>query len=223
MGGRNHQPCRIYLQNSTRLSRALSCAYRELEHANVCLEDVILAELAGAKGQIGPIIEHLNTSEAYLAGALSNVEALRVQMQEEGYEELPSLRWVDLGQLGQKLIEEDLTEKQAWRRIQRYMKDGGFYRVLDHFEVLINNLVGYTHDVTDKIALLDAAAKQGLVERILEENHPGNIKREFARLFTIWAMLHQDFLASSMLSTELWYAFTDKGSLIEHKARADAA
>lgn len=41
MGGKNHQPCRSYLLNSTQMSRAMSLAFISVKLANVALKDLI--------------------------------------------------------------------------------------------------------------------------------------------------------------------------------------
>jgi hypothetical protein len=64
-----------------------------------------------------------------------------------------------------------------------------------------------------QVSALEGIARKGEVTRTLEENRPGNIKEAFANLYCAWAKFNQDFLASSLLSTELWYAFNGYGSL----------
>ena len=48
-------------------------------------------------------------------------------------------------------------------------------------------------------------------------------KAEFAKLYTKWNDFRARFLASSIISTELWYAHTGKGSLAPTAAQLRAA
>lgn len=50
-----------------------------------------------------------------------------------------------------------------------------------------------------------------------------SFKPGFAVLYTAWTKFNALFLASSLLSTELWYAFTGKGSLAPTKLQLRAA
>ncbi len=79
-----------------------------------------------------------------------------------------------------------------------------------------------TQSLITKISALNDAAQKGEVNLVLEENRPGNIKESFACLYTAWAKFQQDFLASSLLSTELWYAFNGYGSLVGREAQLKA-
>lgn len=219
MGGQNHQPCNkpgtSYLKHSTRMSRSASQAYLALEQANVHLEDVILAELEGNGGSIDPIVSSLEASAAEIENLRSQIRDLREEMERHDYADLPTLQNTDLDHLGERLVSDGMVSNDAWARVVGTMKQNGFFGVLRLFDASAKELVEHTHTLRAKIALLDAAAQKAAINRILEENQPGNIKVEFARLYTAWDQFHRLFLTSSMLSTELWYAFNGNGSLVE--------
>ena len=219
MGGKNHQPCRIYLVESTKLSRFLSLAYAELELGNVALEDLILAELDGQFGSIVPMYEHLNSSAQALRKAHEMVAILREKMFDNEFADLPSLRKLNLWQVGAALMDKSMVEYDSWKTVTRVMKKGGFYEVLLHLERSIETLSEKTSSLITSVRGLQEVTEKGEANLVLEENRPGNIKEAFAALYTAWTKFNQDFLASSLLSTELWYAFNGYGSLAGRSAQ----
>lgn len=210
MGGKNHQPCRIYLANSTALSRYLSIARAELEFGNVCLEDVLLCELQDRNGDAAAIARHFQASLDALDGGLGVLGKLRQQMLANHYEELPSFRTLDLPALGHTLTNMGLVSLPSWNRVVEKRCREGFEGLLSYFEDLLKEISGLTKILADEIR---SAAQMGELTPLLEENRPGNFKADFGRLYTIYHLLESDFLASSILSTELWYSFTGRGSL----------
>ncbi len=126
MGGQNHQPCRIYLAESTRLSRFLSLGRAELELGNVALEDLILAELDGQIGEIATIISHLEISKQALAGAADMVGKIRQKMYNNNFADMPNLRKLILGTLRTSFIAKSLVDADSWNTITCRMLRGGF-------------------------------------------------------------------------------------------------
>lgn len=212
MGGKNHQPCNQYLPNSTRLSKQMSIVTIGLENANIHLEDVILAELDGSQRTLVPVMDSLHDTERNLQVALELCRTLRGQMTENGYQDLLPLQTLDLKGLGDDMVARGLVEAIAWQKMSRMMKEGTFFANLTHFE---NELTSVLHDVRqlcECIAKLSAAGKA--VNQITEKNMEGNFKEAFAKVFTHWLRFQQEFLASSIVSTEVYYASTGAGSLI---------
>ncbi len=219
MGGKNHQPCGIYLAESTRLSRSLSLAYAELELGNVALEDLILAELDGQAGEIATIISHIELSGQALVGATDMIGKIRQKMDEKNYVDLPTLKKLNLWALGESLAGNGLVDMASWKMTSEKMLKGGFYGVLALFESSIESLSVKTSSLMTRIVALEGAAQKGEVSRVLEENRLCNIKEDFAVLYVAWTKFNQFFLASSVLSTELWYAFNGFGSLVGREAQ----
>ena len=215
MGGKNHQPCNAYLETSTRMSRAASLVYIAFEQANVCLEDLILAELNGSRGSVEGVLSSLDTSKGGLSDLRQEISNLRAEMEEKGYSDLPSLATIDLEELGRRLRADGMVEEDAWEVISEKMKAVGFYGVLDFFHDHASGLLHLTNLLARGIRNLRASVEEGSVSSVLEENRSGNVKREFARLYASWKRFDCLFLASSVLSTELWYAFNQFGSLVE--------
>lgn len=214
MGGANHQPCRNYLPNSTLLSRCISLARAELDLANIELEDVLLLELNEGAGEVHEITKHLNRSANALKNAKATLDKLRMQMDEEGFQDLPPLKKLDLDAIGKDMSTSGIVDIASWNMITGIMRKGGFYLVLRHFEGRINTLINKTHNLTSIIAVLNDAACKGELNFVLEENRAGSFKIEFAQLYTDWASFSNEFMASSMCSTELWYSFNGLGSLV---------
>ncbi len=215
MGGKNHQPCRQYLVISTEMSRALSLAHISLESANVALEDLLLTELNGGKGVTDLIIGNLLSSKKFLGDFGGYIAALIVKMNEENYADLPPLHKLDISTLGIELSRAGLVQAAAWAKVSGIMKAGTFYAVLSTFEVDRVSLISATDDLIKKVEFLAEHAKNGTVNSVLEENFEGNIKVEFAVLYQRWNTFQNEFLASAMLSTQLWYAHTGAGWLVE--------
>lgn len=220
MGGKNHQPCRIYLVESMKLSRFLSLACAELELGNIALEDLILAELDGQSGgTIVTINKHLGLSRHVLMDAIKMIEKIRQKMDEKGFADLPTLKKLNLRALGESLAGNGIVDMASWKMISEKMLNGGFREVLILFESSIELLSVKTSSLMTRIAVIEDAAQKGEVSWILEENWPCNIKEDFASLYVAWAKFNQLFLASSILSTELWYAFNYCGSLVGREAQ----
>ncbi len=215
MGGKNHQPCKSFLGNSTRMCRALGAAFIAFEKVNVGLEEHLLAELDGVP------VSHASNIELAFADSFreignfrSSVAALRMQMRGENYQELPSVTKMNLVHLGTQFREAGIvTSERAWMDVSIMMKGpSGFYAVLDTFDAEITSIETLTTALREKMrAALDS--NTSLVD-LLESNGDGNFKVEFAKLYSAWTSLQQFFLASSMFSTEAWYRFTGVGSLV---------
>ncbi len=120
--------------------------------------------------------------------------------------DLSTLQTVNLDELGIRLAGGGIINQPGWERVSSMMKSGGFREVLTHFNDSIKSLESDTDDLLARVDGLESAADQKRVTEIVEQNLPGNIKDVFAKLYTNWAEFDQTFLASSILSTELWYA-----------------
>ena len=213
MGGINHQPCNKYLPESTRLSKDLSLAYAKLQMANVAIEDLLLAELEGRIGTLDPFFMELQASSDGLRNAKMRCGELRKKMTDLEFVDLPTLNSTNLVELGERLLDKGMITKEAWSLVSQHIKSEGFRGVLSVIEKGFDNLWTLTGELRQSARPLYQAASEGRVTSILEENKGGNIKCQFARLFCSWATFSQVFLASSILSTELWYIYTGKCSL----------
>ena len=224
MGGKNHQPCGRYLQNSTLMSRSMSLAQVDLELANVALEDLILAELDGNIGDIVPIKTHLDESLEHLAGMQRSIDTLSIQMDTEKYVDLPPMKTMDLLAFGRAMRAAGLHRSEsAWNNIAAIMQKSGFVPTLQHHAATLSKLVSLTKDLKTCIQDSTPAAAVGKLNVELEENRALNFKAEFARVYTAWADFQQEFLASSMISTEVWYRHNNSGSLLDFARGVRAA
>jgi hypothetical protein len=224
MGGKNHQPCRSYLLNSTMMSRAMSLAFISVELANVALEDVIIAELGAGQGDHGPIVSHLNQSVRHLNDMDNALLQLTEQMRKESFRDLPSLATTDLRLFGQQAKSEDLhTSKDDWMVAEETMRKHGFWGMAEVFEKQIKHLVSLTGDLAVRVQECSDSNNASGMHVELEENGKFNFKPEFAKLYTAWSSFQQLFLASSLISTELWYRFNGFGSLLSDQKTIRAA
>lgn len=217
MGGKNHQPCKDYLKESIKLSRVLSNAYLELEKANVAFEDLLLQELNNedTSGGIEKIVASSNQSHKYLDYALDECTNLRDKMVENDFVDLSTLATTDLNQIGLCLANQGIVEYEAWKTIAFKMRNGGFKSILTYIEQSIYSIQEKNYDLKEGFKKLKDIIKFSNITEILEENLPENIKPQFAKLYTAWTKFNQEFLASSLMSTELWYAEKGYGSLTD--------
>ncbi len=213
MGGINHQPCKHYLRESTALSRCVSLARSQFEQANIALEDILLLELDKKQGSINPIRHHLQLSQDYLHSALVCLVALKTKMHDLNYQDLPPLHTIDTDQLGQHLATQGIVDDCSWNKMARLMKNSTFFANIKEFELQVHLLLKNTSMLLVSVDQLGDFADDGTMHNILEENRQGNIKIFFAKLYTAWNLFQADFLASSILSTEVWYAHNEYGSL----------
>lgn len=218
MGGINHQPCNgvnaRYLACSTTMSRCVSQAHAGLEEANISLEDLLLEELCGREGSIEIFLDHLDVAQDQLVAVSESIESLRQELVRSNYKDLPTLHALDLSSRGLALSEQGLVEENVWNQVVSIMKRGSFYMILDEFDKSVSQLRLLTQDLRLKASRNTEASRNGELNLVLEQNLPGNFKVEFAVLYTAWSRFHSFFLTSSMLSTELWYAYTHNGSLL---------
>ncbi len=218
MGGINHQPCRAYLPESTRLSRFVSLARLQFEQANVALEDVIILELEHQSGSVNPIKHHLQLSQDHIISVLGALKALKEKMDTLAYQDLSPLSVMDSEQVGSALTRAGFVEQSSWHKMISLMKKGTFYANVKEFESQMANLLKLTQHLLSAVCHLADFADDGTLHEILEGNREGNIKASFARLYTAWNQFHGDFLASSLVSTEVWYAENGFGSLLTKSA-----
>lgn len=219
MGGINHAPCGKYLVNSTKVSRCMSQAHAELELANVALEDALLVELEHHQGcDLKPMIDlmagHTQSSIDNLVEMKSRIRVLRLQMNELNYADLPPLVKIDLDELGGKLVEAGIVDRSAWQKVEERTRYGGFYATINAIETVVTDLIRLTEDLRAKLAEFEILTKTRELNHILEYNLNGNIKIEFAKVYREWGELTQLFLASSMLSTDVWYRHIGRGHLL---------
>jgi hypothetical protein len=231
MGGKNHQPCKSYLLNSTRLSKHLSLAYAHLELGNAALEDILIGELspdhdsAAAMTCYDRLNAEMSASITELGRVQLSLADLRQQMDDTGFVDLPTLQRIDLTAIGAALAFQGMVSPSAWKSVQERMTSRGFYEMIRYFDNDITELLGLTRKLwQDKFRdHLKHPVAEGKLTDIVEENAPGSFKREFAAVYTKWIEFSAVFLASSLMSTELWYAFTGKGSLVPSAQQLHAA
>lgn len=214
MGGINHQPCSSYLRTSTTISRLMTAAYASFLRANVALEDVILEELDGRRGDLSPVLGELADSTSLLLQCRGSFGDLRAQMKALGFSDLPTLHEVNLDALGEDLGRVGAVDRESWTLFANTMRRKGFRGTLSLLEESNESLINLTAQLRGEAEALVPEVQRGQLSRVLEENRSGNIKLTFATLFNTWSTYTQEFLASSLISTELWYAHKGFGSVV---------
>lgn len=220
MGGINHQPCgkpdTQYLYFAIQMSRALSKARVSFEQANIELEDILLKEMQREShtGSIAGMYIRLEESIACLRSLINHISGLRADMRMHGYEDLSNTLAVNAHEVANDLKPFGLASDEALSNVGHVMSNGNFYAILDMFDIRVAHLVQDTILLKDGVISLRTHEAKNTVTEVLERNLDGNIKIAFAKLYNNWNTFHELFLASSMLSTELWYRFMCVGSLV---------
>ncbi len=213
MGGQNHQPCREFLANSTRLSRGVSCVSISLETFNIRLEDKILANLDGEY----VTLDHLLTCAKEVKSKVQLVHEafgiLSLQMDERYYVDLPAANGFDYQDFGNKVSAAGMVGQVPFRRIAMQYKVGGFRAALAYMRA---EAVGFEGKVDTMLALVEflVSEKVADIAAEFESNGIGNIRPDFAKMYTAWHDFQQTFLASSLISTEIFYVSEGCGSLL---------
>ncbi len=223
MGGINHQPCKHFLATSTQMSRFASLAFAHFELSNVALEDLLLAELKGDIGSIEKAVDSLDISRQNVAQLVATIQGLKEEMDREEYQDLLAIHPINLNAVGASMIDAGMVEASAWNTVSKNALSGGFYKNLAVFQGQAIALVEHTDRLIDRMKNLREPAKNGAVTDILEKNLSGNLKPEFAKLYNAWGQFHSFFLASSLLSTEVYYAFNRYGSLTDQAVQSAVA
>jgi len=223
MGGKNHQPCREYLPISTQMSRFASLAFAHLELANVALEDVLLAEMNGGVGDLDGIKSQLTLSQKGVGDLVDTIVKLKTEMKQRGFRDLLAVHPVDLDTIGRAFVANNMVSVSAWGEVSRNARTGGFNQNIALIHTHAQTLAEYTAQLHEKVNKLQGYANNGSVMQVLEENLQDNLKPEFAKLYCAWNQFQEIFLASSLLSTEVDYAFNGFGSLVDVSAQSSVA
>jgi hypothetical protein len=221
MGGKNHQPCSKYLYNSTMLSLAMSQAGIAIETANVHLEQTLLAEMPGGPAKITEIgqvnfPDAIATTIEKMTTIGDRIGMLRAQMKELYYEDLPTITSDTLDDFGAKLASNGMVNQAAYQLILETHREGKFYAVLDLFDTKLKIALAAANTLAAKATVAMEAANSGRLTAELEENGDGNVRPQFAALYTAWGDFNDVFLASALLSTEAFYLAEGHGSLLSH-------
>jgi len=209
MGGINHQPCKKYLVESTRLSRSISRARAHFELANVAFENALLSEMDDKVEVVSALnrcISLLNICVVDLEEAGSNLAKLLKKMDERDFQDLSSLQETDIESLGQTLFKgERLATLTTWRRASSIIRKGGYRAMMKVIDGEINALLSEIKNLSDAFGELRTKFPSIGIGTVLEQNLPGNIRLQFAAVYSHWTEFSSLFLCSSLISTELSY------------------
>jgi len=206
------------------MSRHASLAFANLEFANVALEDILLAEMAGHKGTTLEMRNYLMSSSVELGSLISTMDALRKEMHVNGYRDILTEETPDLNlyHIGARLSMAGMVNATAWDKVQRNAR-GGFEVNLKMLRGMAVAIQKGTIALLATVESLEASANKGILTLALEENLDNNLKPDFARLYTFWNTFQAHFLASALLSTEVHYYLNDHGSLVDQQAQMAVA
>lgn len=213
MGGQNHQPCREFLANSTRLSRAVSWVGVSLDAFNIQLEDEILENLDGKQVTLDRLWACANELKLKVHLVHEAFSVLSLQMDERYYVDLPSANGFDYKDFGSKVSAVGMVGQVAFQRIATQYMAGGFRSALAFMR---SEAVAFESRVSAMMTMVEFLASEKIVDIAaeFESNGIGNIRGPFAQMYTAWHSFQQTFLASSLISTEIFYLSEGYGSLL---------
>jgi hypothetical protein len=220
----NHQPCRTYLQNSTRMSLAVSLAGIALESSNVALERILLDEMDGGRISFDFFATALMETEVKFGDILHRISVLRIQMRDEGYIDLPTIHDSRLDVFIDNAVAARLLQGPHALNVLQLYRSKTFDGVLSDFEQQVNHLALNLRTLSQQLRFCQGkVGRNHTLEAELEHNGVGNLRPAFALLYTAWTNFHQFFLASSLVSTEAWYMHENAGSLLDDQTAISAA
>lgn len=221
MGGINHQPCNKYLGLSTAMSRFFSLARAKLEMANVHLEDALLSEINTSKGSPANLLTSASMvaeGALYLDKAIDTSNQLEQMMSDLGYKPWPAFALFASPEkmigLGEQLGRHGLVDLNSFKEIALPQLEGGFLRALELLRGEMISLRELHHGLASKLDLGVDLAKVGRLTSELESNGELSFRGSFMAVYARWNKVHNLFLASAALSTELWFRSSGSGSLM---------
>lgn len=191
----------------------MSLTSMALESFNVKLEDMILVNLVNES--VSPRILSIEVRHVMdsVVRAEQSIDMLLMQMDELYYVDLPATDDFQLDEFGDKVIPRLMVGTEAYKEIATHYKAGGFRSALNHLRVKHSQFGFAVADMATKVQeLADTDVDDIAVE--FESNDTGNIRPQFAVMYTTWSQFHQMFLASSLISTEIFYIQEGVDSLL---------
>jgi len=209
MDHRNHQ----HLLTSTQMSRFASLAFAHLELANVALENILLAEMDGKIGDLDGVKSQLTLSQKTISDLVGTILKLKTEVNQRGCD-LLAVHPAYLDVMGRAFVANNMVSASAWGKVSRNARSGGLTLNIELIHTHAKLLEEYTAQLHKKINKLQGYANNGSVTKVLEENLRDNFKPEFAKLYCEWNRFQEIFLASSLLSTEVYYTSNGFDSLV---------
>ena len=207
MGGKNHQPCRKYIPESTMLSKVTSDILREFETANSLLEDALLTEINGGgseqeKYYMEQATEHLITTKNRVERAIDCIDYLLLKMERLDFqdsEELDNITELENNLLSKQIIPERCS---AWKEAVATIRQDGFRGIFYRFR---SSLEKITEDLKALIEIFGKCqnyAKEGNLLMAIESNEL-SVRQNFVKVYLAYLDFSAIFACSSIVSTEL--------------------
>ena len=216
MGGCNHQPCSKIAENSTRLSRHVSSATANIQLANVRLEDMLLVELDLELTDLGSItvmLSFLNSAKADFIKAQASATQMLGTLRSSNFIDCKDEKELDM--IIESLCIKSMLNPYYAKMVKKDRCVGGFLTCLEK----IHRQIKETGRLVSKLIFVFERLQKALQssdEKVfshLEFNSPLNIKPAFAQLYAMLGDLNGYFLASAIISTELFYEVAGLGAL----------
>ncbi len=213
----NHQPCRESAIASTQMSRHLSSATSHIHLANIRLEDLIVDELELGIVQphaVEPLIGHLREAAADFSKASSVARTMDEALRVSNFIDCKDPQ--KLATIAKRLADQRMLDPHHAGAVELDRSKGGFLACLARIQEGFGQCEMLTRQLCDAFHTLQSRmqAEEKAFDH-LEFNTPESIKPAFAMLFAAVGALNGYFLASAIVSTEIFYAVAGLGRLGE--------
>jgi hypothetical protein len=207
MGGKNHQPCRKYIPESTMLSKVTSDILREFETANSLLEDALLTEINGGESEqekyyMEQATEHLITTKNRLVRAIGCIDHLLLKMEKLDFqdsEELDIIAELESNLLLQQIIPERCS---AWKEAVATIEQEGFRGIFYRFRISLEKITEDLKTLIEIFGKCQNYAKEGNLLMAIESNELP-VRQNFVKVYLAYMDFSAMFACSSLVSTEL--------------------
>lgn len=234
MGGQNHQPtdpnaAAISALVSQRVGRGFECVLR----ANSCLENAIIVGMNKlyvedmAKDVLEDGAEHLreaiaslNDAKEELFGIDAGFNRMFEALKAEGYKGNPLIsKLVDfeLGSQFSELLVKPTVNETIWKNLEVKISTDYIVETLkweqSEFRRCLKPLDDLILLLEAGLEIVDTNGARAFVDTVEHNELP--LRQYYARVFSFWNYLHNMFLYSSLIMTELFYRSNGIPSLLE--------
>lgn len=200
--------CEDYISLASNMRRHFTLMESYFGFAQVAFEDVLY-------GRATPhsVEHHLRNSRANALQVITIADSLESKMRKSN--DLFVLSTIDLDALGQIFISNSVVNARAWKQATTNARLGGFHKNLSLIRsttVLVIDRIG---NLSKRMNRLRENKEELLNEQLCETNLPGSLGVSFAQLKTLLSGFQSTFIASLILSTEIYHHFYGNPPLVE--------
>lgn len=234
MGGQNHQPTKPNAAAvSALVSQRVGRAFENILKANSSLENTIIIgmnaiyieDIASGLTDDGAI--HLETAVECLDEALREIQlidqgfdrmfkALEIEKY-TGNPLVSKLRDMGLREKFSGLLVQPSPNSVIWEELENRIAQSNIIETLrwerGQFQLSVALIEDLKKVLLEGISILQSKGARAFVDSVEENKLP--LRQYYARVFSFWNYLHNMFLYSALIMTELFYRSSEYPSLLE--------